>query len=271
MKKLLGMVAVCLILITTSSYAAVSNEALINVNDATTGTLAPRRVKDAGNITDASSSGVLSVGPLVYNGTTWDRLKGDATNGVFVNIKSSVALTFTGAITPADTFTNPTNAVNSYSLLGGWNGTTWDRVGTAATNADGLSTTTIGNIRAATYNLIFNGSTWDRQRSGVILGEVRMDTSSNASSNITTNTTTVIKGTAGVFGTMIVNTAGTTSIVAFYNIASAGCTGTPASGYAWTSPTTTLNAQPMFNHTFTLGICAVTTGGAAANISVLYR
>jgi hypothetical protein len=54
--------------------------------------------------TEANTLNHLEVGAftLVYNGSTWSRLKGDATNGAYVNIKASVALPVTdnnGALT----------------------------------------------------------------------------------------------------------------------------------------------------------------------------
>jgi hypothetical protein len=47
--------------------------------------------------------------PLVFNGTTWDRLRGDATNGAFVNIKTSVALAVTQSGTWSNRVTDGTN------------------------------------------------------------------------------------------------------------------------------------------------------------------
>ena len=122
------------ILLLSSSYfawAVVSGESLMNVQDSTiTGSLiSPRRVKDAGNIGDSQTSGILSTGLMNHNGTNWDRVKGDTTSGLWVNIKNSSAspVIVTGTKTPSDAYVNPTDAVNSYSLSGLFNGTTWDR------------------------------------------------------------------------------------------------------------------------------------------------
>ena len=98
-----------------------------------------------------------------------------------------------------------------------------------------------------------------------------IDTSSNDFKNITTLATTTVKTGLGVLGSVIVNALGATSSVAFYNIATGGCTGTPASGYEFTLPTTAVTQFININHTFPLGICAYTTGGAAPNITVLYK
>lgn len=62
----------------------------------------------------------------------------DASNNVKVNCE--VGCGGAGSNTPADTFSNPTNAVPSQSFPEGWNGTTWDRLRTAS----------VGNAVAAT-------------------------------------------------------------------------------------------------------------------------
>ena len=51
-------------------------------------------VKDAGTLTtDANTGGLLSTGLLLYNGTAWDRVRGDTTNGMWVNVKTGNLLT----------------------------------------------------------------------------------------------------------------------------------------------------------------------------------
>lgn len=59
----------------------------------------------------------------LFNGTTWDRCRGDITNGLDVD----VTRTGQGTITPADAFTNPTDSIGVYNLNAEFNGTTWDR------------------------------------------------------------------------------------------------------------------------------------------------
>lgn len=262
---------ICLLLLASPAFAAVSGEVLINGQDSTaSGVIAqPVRTKDAGTLaSDSQTKGLLSVGPLVYNGTNWDRLRGDSTNGAYVQVRS-----FTGGITPSDAFANPTTAINNFSLIAGFNGTTWDRIRAEGTNADGDAVLTLGALSTESYNKVFNGTTWDRQYSGIITGSALNDDSSNAVNIISTDTTTVVKATGGKLNAVFINTAGTApASITFYNIASAGCTGTPASGNTMTIQTSTLNQIVTINHTFTLGICAVTAAGASkANISVLYR
>ena len=257
-------------------YTAVSGEVLMNVqNPSVSGTvLAPVRLKDGGSIGDNITAGIMPTGLMMHDGTNWDKVTGDTTNGIDVDVtRISGTLTIAGNITPADTFANPTTATNGNSLLSGFNGTTWDRLRSEGTNADGVAVLTLGALATKAYSKVFNGTTWDRVRSGISTGSVLVDGTSNASSNITTDATTPIKATGGVLNRVIVNTAGTApASVALYNIATAGCTGTPASGYVATLSTETAGVALEFNHTFTLGICAVTVSGATdANVSALYR
>jgi len=227
-------------------------------------------IKDAA-YGDNATNGVMAVLPYVYDGTNFDRVRGDITNGLDVDVtRVSGNVSVIGTTTPANSFTNPTTAVNTWSLLGGFNGTTWDRISTGGNSSDAEATRTTGLIEVDAYLRGFNGTTFDRIRSDANVYALYLAGQSNATSNITANATTTVKGTAGILNKVIINTAGTASKVAFYNVASASCTGTPATGYAFTIDTSTLGIIDI-DHTFTSGICAVTTGTSAANISVLYR
>lgn len=101
---------------------------------------------------DSLGSGVLAQAPYVFNGLTFDRVRGDITNGMDVDVTR-----MSGVITPADAYANPTTANQIWSLGGLFNGTTWDRQRTAT--ADALASTGI----AAGNPSLFNGSTFDRQ------------------------------------------------------------------------------------------------------------
>jgi hypothetical protein len=103
---------------------------------------------------DAQLSGILGQSPYLYNGLSFDRARGDTTNGMDVDVTR-----ISGSITPADAYANPTTANQIWSLNGVFNGTTWDRQRT--TTADALASTGI----AAGNNVLFNGSTFDRQDS----------------------------------------------------------------------------------------------------------
>lgn len=276
-KLIVGLLAITAIgLLAKPVYTAVSGEVLMNLqNPSVSGSiLAPVRLKDGGSIGNNITAGIMPVGLMLHDGTNWDKITGDTTNGLDVDVtRITGTITTTGNITPADAFANPTTAVNGNALLSGFNGTTWDRIRSEGTNADDDAVITLGALATEAYNKVFDGTTWDRVRSGINTGSVLTDSTSNATSNITTDTTTTIKATGGVLNRVIVNTAGTApASISLYNIAAAGCTGTPASGFVATLSTEAANVALEFNHTFTLGICAVTTSGATdANVSALYR
>lgn len=69
---------------------------------------------------------------LGYNGTTWDRMRGDTTNGLWVNVKNSATVTVTGTVTANQ------------------GGSPWNQVVVAATSGSGLSTESI--VSAASTN-----------------------------------------------------------------------------------------------------------------------
>ena len=240
MRKIASLLIAAVIALTCAdiSYAAVAGEQLINVqNSSSTFVLSPRRVKDAGDAADNLTSGLMATGGFVYDGTNWDKMRGDTTYGLDVDVtRISGSITMIGASTIADNYANPTTAINAWSLLGA-----------------------------------YDGSTWDRLRTGVNAGTLLVDNTSTTSSNITTNATTAVKATTGTLNRVYVNVAGTATTAKLYNIASAGCTNTPASGYVATITTTAANNGIEFNHTFTNGICVLTAGDVAADITVLYR
>lgn len=109
------------------ALAAVSGETLISVQDPTaTGSLIrARRVKDAGNISDDQTTGILACGLMGHDGSAWDKL-GITSGSLDVNVTATVA--GGGDVTPADAYVNPTDATDSHSLNSIYNGTTWDRV-----------------------------------------------------------------------------------------------------------------------------------------------
>jgi len=101
---------------------------------------------------DAQLLGLLAQVPYLYNGVSFDRVRGDITNGMDVDVTR-----ISGSITPADAYANPTTANQIWSLNGVFNGTTWDRQRTAT--ADALASTGV----MAENSALFNGSTFDRQ------------------------------------------------------------------------------------------------------------
>lgn len=224
------------------------------------------------NLRDAAAGDNLARGigaflPYVYDGTNFDRVRGDIANGMDVDVtRVSGNVTVIGGATPADNYANPTAAVNTWSLMGLFDGTTWDRW-LASTHGDNLTTAAGANVAA--FNYVYDGTNWDRIRgaSTSLPGSVLVDNSSNASSNIVANTSTVVKASAGYVNMLVVNTGGTTSTVAFYNDATAPCD----TGLVGTLATVASGSSIKLEHSFSTGICALTAGAAAADISVLYR
>lgn len=79
-------------------------------------------VKDAA-VGDNVTNGVVLMSLGMFDGTDFDRARGDATNGLDVDV---TRLPGSGQ-TPADDFANPTTFLGTWSLLGVFDGTTWDR------------------------------------------------------------------------------------------------------------------------------------------------
>ena len=101
---------------------------------------------------DSQASGILGMSPYVWNGVSFDRVRGDIANGMDVDVTR-----ISGSVTPADAYANPTTANQMWALNGVFNGTTWDRVRTAT--ADALASTGVQTGNPS----LFNGATFDRQ------------------------------------------------------------------------------------------------------------
>jgi hypothetical protein len=134
---------------------------------------------------DSQASGVLGMSPYLYNGVSFDRVRGDTTNGMDVDVTR-----ISGSTTPADAFANPTTTNTIFSLTGLFNGTTWDRQRTAT--ADALASTGI----SAGNPSLFNGSTFDRQ-DGVSATNNTATTSVGVSYNTPLSTWSVTDTDAG--------------------------------------------------------------------------
>lgn len=93
--------------------------------------------------------------------------------------------------------------------------------------------------------------------------------------NITSATTTVVKATQGVVRRVVIQTLVGGATIKLYDIASAGCTGTPASGLFGiiTLPATITTANPFsldyYGTAFSAGLCVVTSG--STDILVVYE
>jgi hypothetical protein len=96
-------------------------------------------VRDGGTQTDGVTQGMLSTALSLFNGSTYDRARGDTANGLDVDVTRLPG----SNQTPADTFSNPTTFLGSWSLEALFNGSTWDRKRSAsATN--NTATTSLG-------------------------------------------------------------------------------------------------------------------------------
>ncbi|OFV80237.1 MAG: hypothetical protein A2Y78_12895 [Acidobacteria bacterium RBG_13_68_16] len=80
--------------------------------------------------------------PFWYDGATWDRARGDATNGLLINTEMS------DAAACADNFANPTTT-GSMSFLMGWDSATWDRLNLGVETAAASLAVTLASDDAA--------------------------------------------------------------------------------------------------------------------------
>jgi hypothetical protein len=119
----------------------------------------------------------------MWNGSSWDLVKGDTTSGLWVNCKAGCA---GGASTPSNAFANPTTAGLSMSFNMMWNGTTWDLVkgdttnglwvnckngcaGGSSTPSDAFANPTTAGLSQG-FTMMWNGSTWDRVKGDTTSG-----------------------------------------------------------------------------------------------------
>ncbi len=116
-------------------------------------------VKDAA-LGDALTNGVLASQLYMFNGTTFDRARGDTTFGLDVDVTRLPG----GGQTPTDGFSNPSTFNGAWALNGVFNGTTWDRMRGSITNGVLVEKKTVGtqffsvkreNVGGVSINLAF--------------------------------------------------------------------------------------------------------------------
>lgn len=149
-----------------------------------------------------------------FNGTTWDRIRGDIANGLDVDVTRVsgtvvVDSELATAAALADAAANPTTAMVGAALLE-FNGTTWDRARGDTTNGIDVDVTRVSGtvtvdselpaaaaLADATTNPtapsvgamghVFNGTTWDRARGSTtgtqIIGGIAHNTANSAANN----------------------------------------------------------------------------------------
>lgn len=158
-KNIVGAISIAVLLtlgITTFGKTAISDVAGLAVAQTTS---LWNNVRDAA-VGDNISNGVLATSLYLFNGSAFDRVRGDTTNGMDVDVTRMPG----GAQTPADAFANPSTFQGTWSLCGLFNGTTWDRCRGSITNGLLTEKKTVGtsfysvkrdNIAGSSVNLAY--------------------------------------------------------------------------------------------------------------------
>ncbi len=156
---------------------------------------------------DNMTSGVLAAGCVLFDGTNSDRCRGDTTNGLDVDVtRVSGSVTVTGASTPADNYANPTTAIEAWSLLGCFDGTTWDRC-LNSTHGDTVTTVSGLNVASITYELDSAGTNNERVRNSFT------QSTTGVVANGAGTTVSMVTTPMQAYTMVIDRTAGTTNVV----------------------------------------------------------
>jgi hypothetical protein len=130
----------------------------VNVNVAASTTITvDTELPVAGALADAAgnpTTPTVGAGALLFNGSTWDRMRGDITNGLDVDVTRVTGTVTVDSELPvaavlADATANPT-VPGVGTFLHGYNGTTWDRVRTANTGRLQVDVITGGGVDTPT-------------------------------------------------------------------------------------------------------------------------
>jgi hypothetical protein len=141
--------------------------------------------------------------PAVFNGTTWDRLRGDTTSGAWVNVKAAADnLTDDAAFTPA----------TSKVMMAGF-------------HADEASTDSVDEGDAGAARMTLDRKQIINPQPHSAGGLSTMNASSSDGGTALTSTAQAIKASAGqLYGYYIYNPNATAQFVQFYNTAQASVT-----------------------------------------------
>ncbi len=146
---------------------------------------------------DNAINGIGAFGLYLFDGTNFDRARGDIANGLDVDVtrvSGTVTTTTSGTITPADNLTNPTNTINSNTLNSEFDGTTWDRVrhsfsqATTSITSNGAGTT----IVMSTTPMSKHAMLIDRTAGATDAVEIDVECSINSASPIFVQIATII-------------------------------------------------------------------------------
>lgn len=147
---------------------------------------------------------------MVFNGTTWDRARGDTTNGLAVDVTRvqgtvTVDSELPSAAALADNTANPT-VPGIGGFLHGYNGTTWDRIKAAKTSVSSISTGA-----AHTSTVRYNGTDFSVDNSASNVSDAGTGASSGASASLLFNGSTFDRARNNVEGTLLASVARTTT------------------------------------------------------------
>ena len=143
------------------------------------------RVIAPGDAVASPAHGLVTIDLLhSFNGTTWDRMRGDTTNGLDVDVTRvtgtvTVDTELAAAAALSDTFANPTTAPVGACLLV-WSGAEFAR----AVGVSGDANSPVVNLRAQSLPYLYNGASFDRARNNeevtVLTSAARTATTSSA-------------------------------------------------------------------------------------------
>lgn len=96
-------------------------------------------------LSDGSGTIVMSVYPMNFNGTTWDRLRGDSTNGILVNLGANNDVSISGTVTvDGSGVTQPVSGTVTANLAAGNN-----NIGDVDVTSIAAGDNNIGNVDLA--------------------------------------------------------------------------------------------------------------------------
>lgn len=209
---------------------------------------------------DASTAvGVGSTAGLLFNGTTWDRPRGDATNGAFVNVKTGTLTANIGTTNGLALDATLTGGTQKTKIVdsGGTNVATVSAAGAVKVDGSAVTQPVSGTVTANQ-----GGAPWT---SALVAQTSGSNLSTNSIVSAATTNATSVKASAGqVYGYAVFNNGAGVAYFKLYNKASAPTVGTdtpfmrimiPAGGGA--------NVFTPIGVPMGTGIAYAITGGAA--------
>lgn len=130
----------------TSAAQSTGNTSLGNIDTSTSGLTGkfPSAAAAAENMSNATTMSSILSRLMLFDGTAWDRAPGNSTDGLLVNLGANNDVAVTGSVTAdtelpaasalADGMANPTAPAVAAHLMC-WNGTTWDRCRSGVSSA----------------------------------------------------------------------------------------------------------------------------------------